>query len=107
MDLKNKHIVVVGLGRSGLSMAKFLVSRGCSVTVTDNRSPEELQNLLPVLNALGVKIELGRHEDGTFENADLIVLSPGVPHTIRPVANAKAKGVPVIGEIELAYRFRR
>ncbi|MFZ2634681.1 MAG: UDP-N-acetylmuramoyl-L-alanine--D-glutamate ligase [Desulfosalsimonadaceae bacterium] len=107
MDLKNKHSVVVGLGRSGVSMAGFLVTRGASVTVTDNRPPEELQNVLPALKALGVAIELGRHEDATFENADLIVLSPGVPHTIGPVVKAKAKGVPVIGEIELAYRFLR
>ena len=105
MDLKNKHIVVVGLGRSGVSVVRFLVSQGCSVTVTDNRSPEELQNILPALNGLDIAIELGRHEDRTFENADLIVLSPGVPHTIGPVVSAQAKGVPVIGEIELAYQF--
>ncbi|MDO9262429.1 MAG: UDP-N-acetylmuramoyl-L-alanine--D-glutamate ligase, partial [Desulfosalsimonadaceae bacterium] len=105
MDLKNKHSVVVGLGRSGVSMARFLVSRGASVTVTDNRPPEELKDLLPVLKALGVLIELGRHEDATFESADLVVLSPGVPHTIGPVVKAKAKSVPVIGEIELAYSF--
>jgi len=105
MDLKNKHIVVAGLGRSGVSVARFLVTQGCSVTVTDNRKPEELQEILPELNALGVDIELGRHEETSFANADLIVLSPGVPHTIGPVVSAKAKGVPVIGEIELAYHF--
>jgi UDP-N-acetylmuramoylalanine--D-glutamate ligase len=105
MDLENKHIVVAGLGRSGVSMARFLVSRKALVTVTDIRPPEELQAIMPVLKDLGVAIEVGRHEAATFEKADLIVLSPGVPHTIAPVVAAKAEGIPVIGEIELAYRF--
>jgi UDP-N-acetylmuramoylalanine--D-glutamate ligase len=105
MDLENRHIVVAGLGRSGVSMARFLVSRKALVTVTDIRSEEELGGIMPVLKDLGVAIEVGRHEAATFEKADLIVLSPGVPHTIAPVVAAKAKGIPVIGEIELAYRF--
>lgn len=105
MDLKDKSIVVVGLGRSGVSVARFLTGRGALVTVTDNRTAEALQDVLPTLSALPVNRELGAHQDTTFENADLIVLSPGVPHTIGPVAKAAAKGVPVIGEIELAFRF--
>jgi UDP-N-acetylmuramoylalanine--D-glutamate ligase len=54
---------------------------------------------------MGIAMELGRHNSQTFENADLIVLSPGVSHTIAPVLRAKEHGIPVIGEIELASRF--
>jgi UDP-N-acetylmuramoylalanine--D-glutamate ligase len=52
-------------------------------------------------------MELGRHNIETFERADLIVLSPGVPHTILPIKRAEAKGIPILGEIELAARFIR
>ena len=105
MDLRNKHILVVGLGRSGISVAKFLASRGCTVTAADNRSEDELGDVLSEIRDLGIFIELGPHDSDTFENCDLIVLSPGVPHTIAPVNQARGKNIPVIGEIELAYHF--
>ena len=105
MDLRNKHILVVGLGRSGISVAKFLTSRGCRVTAADNRSEDAFGDLLSEIRSLGISIELGPHKDETFENCDLIVLSPGVPHTIAPVNRARQKDIPVIGEIELAYHY--
>jgi UDP-N-acetylmuramoylalanine--D-glutamate ligase len=105
MDLTNKHILVVGLGKSGISTARFLVNRGCRVTVTDNRSEDELRDVLPGIRKMGVGVELGHHKDETFERADLIVLSPGVPHTIEPLRRAREKNIPVIGEIEMAYHF--
>ena len=105
MDLKNKHILVVGLGKSGISVVKFLHSRGCIVTAVDNRSDEALGEVLNEIRNLGINIELGPHNNETFENCDLIVLSPGVPHTIAPLNFARGKKIPVIGEIELAYHF--
>ncbi len=54
---------------------------------------------------LGIKMEIGPHRIETFEKTDLIVVSPGVPHTIEPIIKAKERGVPVIGEIELASKF--
>jgi len=105
MDLTNKHILVVGLGKSGVSAARFLVERGCLVTVTDNRTEDELCDVLPEIRKMGVAVELGHHSVDMFEEADLIVLSPGVPHTIEPVRRAREKNIPVIGEIELAYHF--
>ncbi len=105
MDLKNKHILVVGLGKSGISVVKFLASRGCRVTAVDNRSEDVLGDVLSEIRSLGISIEVGPHNDETFENCDLVVLSPGVPHTIAPVNRAREKNIPVIGEIELAYHF--
>ncbi|MDA3898159.1 MAG: UDP-N-acetylmuramoyl-L-alanine--D-glutamate ligase [Desulfobacteraceae bacterium] len=105
MDLKNKHILVVGLGKSGISVVKFLHSRGCIVTAVDNRSDEALGEVLNEIRNIGINIELGPHNNETFENCDLIVLSPGVPHTIAPLNLARGKKIPVIGEIELAYHF--
>ncbi len=105
MDLTNKHILVVGLGKSGVAVARFLVERKCRVTVTDNRAEDELCDVLPEIRKMGVSVEIGQHRIETFEQVDLIVLSPGVPHTIEPVRRAVGKNIPVIGEIELACYF--
>lgn len=105
MDLTNKHILVVGLGRSGTAAAKFLRARNCNVTVADNREEGDLGGIPSEIRRLGIATEFGPHKADTFENADLIVLSPGVPHTIEFLEQARTKGIPVIGEIELAYHF--
>jgi UDP-N-acetylmuramoylalanine--D-glutamate ligase len=107
MVLAQKHILVVGLGMSGVAAARFLKNRGASVTITDMAKAETLSSHLSLVRGMGIETELGRHRFETFENADLIVLSPGVPHTISPVTRAKEKGIPVIGEIELASWFIR
>ncbi|MFW5874688.1 MAG: UDP-N-acetylmuramoyl-L-alanine--D-glutamate ligase [bacterium] len=105
MELKGKHITVAGLGRTGQSLAYFLLRRGAGVTVSDNAPEKILPEVQAKLRQAGAKLELGRHESSAFEQADLVVLSPGVPHTIAPVEAARRAGVPVIGEIELAARF--
>lgn len=105
MNIKGKQILVVGLGKSGESLAQFLTARGASVTVTDHSPAETLGDAVKRLGALPVKLELGGHDVRSFTRADLIVLSPGVPHTIAPVREARKSGIPVIGEIEFAARF--
>ena len=100
MELAGKKVLVVGLGRSGLAAARLCRERGAQVTATDLRAAEALGPLdLP-----GVTLELGRHETATFVGADLIVLSPGVP-ALPQVAAARAAGVKITGELELAARF--
>ena len=59
------------------------------------------------LRALDIDLALGGHRVEDFTTADLIVLSPGVPHTLAPLQAARGRGVPVIGEVELAARFIR
>ncbi len=107
MDLANKNILVVGLGISGVAAARFAKNRGASVTVTDIAEEKTLGSNLAEVQKMGVKLELGRHTIETFEQADFIVVSPGVPHTILPIERAKENGVPVLGELELASRFIR
>ena len=107
MELKEKNIVVVGLARSGLAVARFLSSRGARVTLTD-QAPEQCLGAFPEeARALDVTLELGGHRMTTFETADLIVISPGVPHTIAPLERARSLGIPIFGEIELSARFIR
>ena len=105
MILENKNIVVVGLGRTGIALARFLTRARASVVITDTADESVLQGQLEMIKELEIKIELGSHRPDTFINADLIVISPGVPHTIELLVNARSCGVPVIGEIELASRF--
>lgn len=107
MELANKNIVVVGLGMSGFAVARFLKKRGATVIVTDKAEKDKLEAYAPVLHEMGVKMELGQHRIDTFEKSDLIIVSPGVPHNILPIKRAALKGIPILGEIELAYRFIR
>lgn len=97
--------MVVGLGRTGLAVARFLTKARAAVTVTDAADETALSDQLQIIRELGITAELGQHRAGTFESADLIVISPGVSHTIEPILRAQKRGIPVIGEIELASRF--
>jgi UDP-N-acetylmuramoylalanine--D-glutamate ligase len=105
MDLFKKKVLVVGLGMTGVSTVRFLVNQGASVTVTDMAKEEELGDGVKIIGKLGINMELGKHRSTTFENADLIVLSPGVPHNISQIKRARDKGIEVLGEIELASKF--
>jgi UDP-N-acetylmuramoylalanine--D-glutamate ligase len=105
MELTGKHIVVVGLARTGVSVTRFLVSRGARVVVTDMKGRELLQEHLAALAGVQVELQLGGHDLATFRGADLVVVSPGVPMDIPPLVESRRAGVPVISEIELAARF--
>jgi len=105
MDLNNKKILVVGLGTTGVATAGFLKTRGADVTVTDTAREQDLDANVQKMRASNIKLELGEHRRKSFETADLVVISPGVSHTIVPVAAARESGVPILGEIELASRF--
>jgi UDP-N-acetylmuramoylalanine--D-glutamate ligase len=99
------RVLVVGAGKTGLAVARFCLDRGASVTITDMRSGAELHD---ARTQLGERVtwELGRHMQQSFLDADLIVVSPGVPD-IQPLKVARKKGVRITGEIELAAQFIR
>jgi UDP-N-acetylmuramoylalanine--D-glutamate ligase len=105
MDLKDKRVLVVGLGKSGVASALFLKKHGAIVTVSDTKSGDELRNEIPVLLDHGITVETGGHGERTFRGQDLIVVSPGVPVDAAPLVQARSAGETVIGEIELAGRF--
>ena len=105
IDLNEKKVLVVGLGRSGLAATRVCADRGARVTVTDRRGPEALAATRAALPA-GVVEELGGHRAETFAAADLIVLSPGVPE-LPELAAARAANVKVTGEMELGSWFNR
>jgi len=107
MELNRKNVLVVGLGKSGAAAARFLKQRGASVTVTDSAPEKAFGDMPGKLREMGIRLDLGRHRDDVFTRAELIVLSPGVPHTLLPIRKAASRGAEVIGEIELASRFIR
>jgi len=104
MELTGKNVTIVGLARSGAGAARLLAGMGAVVTVTDRKSERELSDMVKDLPS-SVRYSLGGHPADIFDAADLIVVSPGVPPDIRPLADAKAKGKRVIGELELAYQI--
>jgi UDP-N-acetylmuramoylalanine--D-glutamate ligase len=101
-DVKNKRVTVAGAARSGIAAAELLARRGALVTLSEVHA--EAPGTEPLLE-LGVALELGGHRTETFAGADLVVLSPGVPPGQDAVRAARARGVPVIAEIELASRW--
>jgi len=103
-SVRGKRVVVVGAARSGVAAAELLVRRGAEVTLTDIRPHIDDEDRL---RAAGVSLELGEHRASTLANADLIVLSPGVPPRMQALDAARQAGVPITGELELASRWLR
>jgi len=97
-------VVVVGAARSGIAAAELLAKRGAIVTLTESRST--FDSMARLENA-GVQIERGGHQRDTLAAAELVVVSPGVPIE-QPIFEApRARGVEIIGELELASRWIR
>jgi len=105
--LAGKHVLVVGLARTGIATALFCAARGAHVTATEERPESQIAETAAKLRAAGITLELGGHQSPTFVLQDLIVPSPGVPLMMPALAAARAIGIPVWSEMELAWRFLR
>lgn len=103
MGIAGKSAVVIGAGASGLAAAELLVREGARVIVNDSRTREALGEAAAKLEAAGAELALGGHDEGIFDGADLVVVSPGVP-PLAVLDDVAARGVEVIGELELAAR---
>jgi len=103
LEVKDKNVTIVGLARSGIGAANLLSELGANVTVTDIKRESELKDSIQRLNP-SVRLAVGEHPPEIFLSSDMLVVSPGVPLSIRPISDAKKKGIPVIGELELAYQ---
>ncbi len=97
------YYLVVGLGRSGLSTAKFLHSKGFGVKATDIDPARKI--LEPELNELGIETQVGFHDQETFDRASCLVVSPGIPLEIPHIKKARAKGVKITGELDIFARY--
>lgn len=102
-DLREKKVLVIGAGLSGQAAAVFLAAKGADVTLTDNKTAADLDGLAAIA---GVSLKLGGMPVGAEAAAyQLAVISPGVPLEIPTVQALAQFGVPLLGELELAYQF--
>ena len=104
-ELHGKRVLVIGLAKTGVSTALFCAARGATVSATDTRSETELGEAIAPLRAAGVTLELGGHREELVLNKDLLIPSPGVPADAALLNVARAQGVTIWSEIELADRF--
>ena len=102
-QFEGKHVLVVGMARSGIGAAELLVRLGAIVTVNDSKPEEELGEEVLALKELPVIRRYGMPAMDLLEGQDILVLSPGVPDKVPFVKEAKQCGISVIAEIELAY----
>ncbi len=105
MQLRGKKVTVLGLGRSGLGAARLLLAEGAIPFVSESRDDASLKEYKEELERLGAAYEAGGHSEAAFRDASMIIVSPGVPAALEPLQSARARGIPVIGELEFASRF--
>jgi len=105
IDLRGKRVLVVGLARTGVATALFCAARGARVSATDSRAEPDIGEAIAKLRTVGIRLELGGHRQETYCEQDLIVPSPGVPADDAFLQAARARGVTIWSEIELAFRF--
>jgi UDP-N-acetylmuramoylalanine--D-glutamate ligase len=102
-NYRDKKIVIIGAGSTGCSLANFFRARDARVILSDHRSAALLTHL-DELKKAGVELDLGGHTLALFTAADLVVVSPGVPLDIPVLHACREHGVPVLGEVEVAWR---
>lgn len=104
-ELNGKRVLIVGLARTGVSLAKLLTKNGAQVTISDHKSRAELSGYIDTVEKMNVALELGGHTPKTFLQQDLVVLSPGVPPHLKIFEYARSQGVRVTGEFEFVAQF--
>jgi UDP-N-acetylmuramoylalanine--D-glutamate ligase len=104
-ELRGKHVLVIGLARTGIATARFCAEHGATVTASDAHAENELGAEVLSLREEGVKLELGGSPESSLLKQDLVIPSPGVPADAPLLQSARAKGITIWSEIELADRF--
>ncbi len=106
MDIQNKLITVVGLAKSGQAAADLALSKGARVRVSDKRTKDQLSpEVRAWIEKRNLEAEYGGHSSEFAKGSDLLVISPGVPVNAPLLNWARQEKIPVLGEMEFAYRF--
>ena len=105
--LEGHRVVVIGLGKSGLAALRLAASKGARVIAADLRPESDLGGVAREVRSAGAELRAGGHPPEIVRDADLVVISPGVRTDLPAIAEARRLGIPVWGEIELAWRFCR
>ena len=104
-DYRDRDVLVVGMARTGIAVAKLLWKLGANVYINDMKAADHLGEEIGELEKRGIKLFLGSSPDELLEKVDMIVVSPGVPFDLPFITRAIDMGIEVVGEIELAYRM--
>jgi len=106
MKLKNKQVLVMGLGLhgGGVGVTKYLVQKGAKVTITDLKNKKDLAVSLKKLAGLPIRYTLGQHRFADFKNTDLIIKNPGVANDSPYLALANKRAIPVLMDINLFWQ---
>ncbi len=112
MSYSGKTVLVAGAGRSGIAASRFLLAHGARVILTDMKTRDALEaEIAPLFDLEGssgkLVLELGGHRENSFGSCDFVVVSPGVPLALPLFKVSRAAGIPVIAEVELAFRHLR
>ena len=107
MELVGARVTVMGLARSGVAACRLLQAAGALVTVADRKEPAELASVLGGIDCGHVGITVGAKYESSLDEADLVVISPGIPYRLAPLEAVRRRGVKVISELELASQFFR
>jgi len=101
--IEGKRVLIAGLARTGQSVLEFLSKRPCEIYVSDSRPAADFGDL--PLKYSQAHFEFGGHSSEFFSQAEIIILSPGIPDTIPPLLLAREKNIPILSEIELAFHY--
>lgn len=104
-ELQNKKIAIVGMGKSGLAASELLYNLGAKLIINDKKNENEVLNDIESINIKVERITGGGHPPEALQDAELIVVSPGVPLSTPSIVSAIYKGIPVISEIELSWQI--
>jgi UDP-N-acetylmuramoylalanine--D-glutamate ligase len=105
MGVRGKKVLVLGLSKSGIAAAKFAKKHGAIVYLSEGKYvEEENKHNVADLESLGINVEYGGHSDEFIQNAEIVVTSPGIPPHSEVIQKIKKHNIPVISELELAYR---
>jgi UDP-N-acetylmuramoylalanine--D-glutamate ligase len=105
MNVQNLKILVIGLGKTGIATARFLLGQGAKVVTTDAKPLSEMKGIMDDLKSLCHDAEFTRYDPDVLSGLDMIVPSPGVPPSNFLLSEAARRKIPIISEIELACRF--
>src|SRR5271169_3462447 len=103
-NIEGKKVSVIGAARSGVAAAQLLKTHGAKVFVSDSGLEEKLQENLADFHNIGIEYEVGNHTQRVFD-ADLIVVSPGVPSNVPILKEAERRDIQIVSELELASWF--
>ncbi|MDD3238455.1 MAG: UDP-N-acetylmuramoyl-L-alanine--D-glutamate ligase [Candidatus Gastranaerophilales bacterium] len=100
----DKKVIILGLSKSGISAAKYLVDKGADCYITEGAENPKNQDKIAELQSLGIKVETGGHSDEFLSDAYVAITSPGIPPHSDLFKKLQEKNIPIMSEIELAFK---